>query len=310
MRLVRRPFGYDLAGRVLRREANALRWAAEQALTGRSIASLARDLNARGILSSTGAQWRASSLIKVLRNPRYAGIATYHGIPVATAAWTPILTMEAHQQLVAELDEPARRIAADPVRKHLLSRLATCGICGERLGVNSDGRTGRRIYRCPRLHLSRRLDKVDAVVVDAVLNRLRLDGALALPGHPDVAGTRDRGSLSREMARIRTRIAQATAAFSAGDLDAAQLAAITRHGRHALAELDSDYAHALRAPALAALLAASGRSRPDRSLPAAWTRLTHQQRRDVVTTLVQVTVLPAGPGRHFEPGQVRLQWRT
>lgn len=34
VRLVRRPFGYDLDGRIVRREANALQWAADRPSPG------------------------------------------------------------------------------------------------------------------------------------------------------------------------------------------------------------------------------------------------------------------------------------
>lgn len=193
VRLVRRPFGYDLDGRIVRREANALRWAARRLLEDNAtFAQVARDLNARSVPTSTGRVWRASSLTKVMRSPRYAGIVTYHGEPITTGSWTPIISLDDHLALAVRVAALSPHVNPGPRRQHLLSGIAICGLCGSPIGVNVDGRTQRLVYRCPRLHLSRRLDRVDETVRDAVFARLRLVAAQSnlAPRGPTASGLR------------------------------------------------------------------------------------------------------------------------
>jgi DNA invertase Pin-like site-specific DNA recombinase len=310
VRLVRRPFGYDLHGRQVRREAAALRWAADQVISGRSAASVARDLNSRQVFTSTGAAWRASSLIKVLKNPRYAGVATYHGVPVASGRWTPILDPDTRSRLASELGDPARRYPTHPAHKHLLSGIARCGICGEKVGTNRDGRTGSRIYRCPRLHLSRAMEPVDREVTRAVLEHISRNGISGITAIGPAPGTdtRELQDLLAQMRQTRARINAATTAFATGDLPVAQLAEISARLRTHLAALDESYAQALHQPALASLAAALRRARTDRSLPAAWSHLTLDQRRDFIRATVTVTIAPAGRGHGFTPSQLQLDW--
>lgn len=306
VRLVRRPFGYDLGGRIQRREANAIRRAAEQVLDGASFAQAARDLNARGIPTSTGHAWRASSLTKVLRNPRYAGIATYHGDPVAAGRWTPILDRETHDALMARIQALAPTVNPGPRPRHLLSGLATCGICGAGLVVNVDGRTGRRTYRCPRLHLSRRLDLVDDLVVSRTLDRLEREDHRGAPATNGAAsGTAERRRLLMAEAAMRN----GTTLWISGEIDQLQWA-------HASRQLRAAIRAAEQTPTEVGgrLMAAAGRAarsaHPRRSLRSFWDHLSAEERRIVVHSMVtEIRVLPAGRGHRFDPAQVQIEWR-
>jgi len=72
-----RPFGFERDGRHREAEAEALRQAYRDVLTGVSLWSIAKDWNARGLLSPHGKEWRSSNLRGVLLKPRNAGIQTY-----------------------------------------------------------------------------------------------------------------------------------------------------------------------------------------------------------------------------------------
>lgn len=306
VRLVRRPFGYDLAGRIQRREANALRWAAARVLDGATFAQVSRELNARGVLTSTGRPWRASSLTKVLRNPRYAGIATYHGAPVATGSWTPILTLDEHRALAARVQALAPQVNPGPARRHLLSGIATCGICGTSLGVNVDGRSGRRTYRCPRLHLSRRLDAVDDAVTAAVLAHIcDLGRSLtrAPTGRPPTPAERRTLLAAQEAMRL------ATARWARGDLDDVGWTDASRPLRAALAAASQRVAPD-NADALALALRAANRAHPARSVSAYWDQLDVGGRRGLLDTLAtEIRIHRAGRGHRFDPTQITIRWR-
>ena len=306
VRLVRRPFGYDLAGRIQRREANALRWAADRVLDGATFAQVSRELNARDIPTSTGHEWRASSLTKVLRNPRYAGLATYHGKPVATGTWTAILTVEQHRALVARVQALVPQVNPGPAHRHLLSGIATCGICGAPLGVNVDGRTGRPTYRCPKLHLSRQLEAVDVTVVTAALAHV-LDMARATTDPP--TGMSPTTAERRELVAAELSMREATQRWIRGDLDDESWTQAARPLRAALAVAARRIAPDQAAQVMAAVRAAR-RAHTKRSLRTHWERLTPAERRSLLATLTtDICVRPAGRGHRFEPSQVAIRWR-
>jgi DNA invertase Pin-like site-specific DNA recombinase len=308
VKIVRRPYGYTLDGRVVRREGNVIRRAAAEVLAGTSLNEVCRKLNADGIKTSTGRVWGPTTLKRVLRNPRYAGLATYHGDAIAPGRWTPILTLTTHQDLLATFADPVRHLKQDPVRKHLLSGILTCGRCGHPLR-SSNGGPGRRVYRCPRCHLARRQDRVDETVVSAILVRLaRQDVLCLLDEDDDDLGDAAR-TLRQRMLECRSRLNQAAEMFAGGTIDATQLERVSLRSREQLATLERDYAIVARQPALAAIAEAAGRAKPQRSLAAAWEHLDLRQQRDIVRTLLTVSLRPVGPGRHFSPDQVQISWR-
>ena len=309
VKLLRRPFGYTLAGKIDRREAHTLRYAVAAVLDDRSLPAVVRDLNARGRLTSTGAQWKVTSLIRVLRNPRYAGIATYHGHEVGTGTWTPIIDIATHHSLIAKLDDPVRlsRFALAG-RKHLMSGLLRCGACGERMGSTgiSLAAGGGVSYRCPRYHVYRRELSVDRVVVSALLTRLAQPGALELAEAADPGRATE---ARRDLLACRARLSQAAVAFADGDIDRAQLAAASSRLHRDERRLESQWAAAARPAALAVLLGATAHARPARHLARAWDGMTLEAKRTVIEATLVAIVHPVGPGRHFSDAEVTIQWR-
>src|SRR4051794_31769425 len=119
----RRPYGYTLnetgAIVVVPEEADELRAAAKLVLDGASLASIARDLNDRGVTTSTGGPWSVNALKRLLVNPRHAGQATYNGSVSAEGAWEPVFDRETHERLLVTLTDASRRTSADTRTKHL-----------------------------------------------------------------------------------------------------------------------------------------------------------------------------------------------
>lgn len=143
-----RPYGYETGGLVVREpEASVLRAAAEQVLSGRSLRSLVRDFNARGITGATGRPWSINQLSRVLASRRIAGLREHKGELVGKAVWPAIVSPETHERLRAILTGPHRR--RDPVvRSYLFAGIAVCGRegCGSNLIAAKNN--GARAYRC------------------------------------------------------------------------------------------------------------------------------------------------------------------
>ncbi|PUB29634.1 DNA invertase Pin-like site-specific DNA recombinase [Promicromonospora sp. AC04] len=163
--------------------------------------------------------WTSSTVLGILRNPRYAGYSVYTNRMDRTESnkrrtwtaqilrdennepvmgqWSPIVTEEVWWAVQRRLDEPARitNRTGSTARKHVGSGLYLCGICDETVKAHSQR------YRCasdePYPHsLMRSRSQVDAWVLTVVRARL------ARPDLADTLPTRDEPRLKRIDAQI------------------------------------------------------------------------------------------------------------
>jgi len=97
-----RPFGFE-PDRVTVRpdEAAVVRELAGRLLAGESLRSLCRDLEARGITTSTGGVWKPSVLARTLSSARLSGQREHRGEIVGPAEWDAIVTPETTAKLRA-----------------------------------------------------------------------------------------------------------------------------------------------------------------------------------------------------------------
>lgn len=235
----RRPFGYRFAtdddGRVLTGphqrlvvdpdEASVIRECVRRVLAGEGLWSIMKDLNDRGITTSTGHQWQSQPLRRMLmrwthagyrkhqeyKNGKYVGEVTIH-----EAAWEAIIDRATHERVIAKLTDP-RRVTnkGDTELKYLLTWLITCGVC-ERPMVGSKAyeytvkgykrKDGTRApsrqrvypakYSCPHAgchKVGRRMDVVDRVVEAHIVTLLEVEGVRVLGGNEeDAAEARER----------------------------------------------------------------------------------------------------------------------
>jgi site-specific DNA recombinase len=147
-----RPFGFESDGVTHREsEAQTIKQITTDVLAGRSLRSIIRDLNSRGIKSVRGTEWSYTTLRGLLLRPRNAGLRQHRGQVIGDAVWDPIVPREDFQRLERLLRDPSRKTTRNNTHRHLLSGIATCGVCGK--GVKSGAtktRAGetRRVYRC------------------------------------------------------------------------------------------------------------------------------------------------------------------
>jgi site-specific DNA recombinase len=108
-------------------------------------------------------------------NPRVAALRLYDG-NYLKAAWPSIVTREKWEQVVAILEDPARRANHSPTyRVHLLSGLGLCDECDVTVGSNvtSSKKNGRRVaYICWQCGMSRDIKAVDLYVEQTIITVL------------------------------------------------------------------------------------------------------------------------------------------
>jgi site-specific DNA recombinase len=180
--LGRAPYGYRAVERHLRvepEEAKVVREIFRRYLDeGEGVRVIARHLNEAGIRTRRGGAWSMVSVRGVLRNPVYIG--TYRRLGVVVATEHESLVTRGRFYAVQER-LAARRTSGGPQQRgeYLLSGLATCGYCGNRLiGVRrmrkargEDASVVYTYYQCESRtnqsrcdYHTRRTDELEAIV--------------------------------------------------------------------------------------------------------------------------------------------------
>lgn len=275
-------------------EARVVRMIFDAYLSGVGLRTIARKLEADGVVTGTGARWADAQVRQVLKRPGYAGLRVHQGEIIGEAVWEPLVTREtwdAAQTLLAERRTSDRRIT--PTAR-LLSGIVRCGKCGGRMIVIHD-RKIRKVYACKeRYDVTRDLAKLDLYVSSTLLERLSTVGA---GEHPETRDT------TAEVQVLRKRLDDAVGEFTAGRLSAGTLARIEGDILPAIAALEQQARRAVL-PLRVDL--------PTGDYRAWWDdELTAEQRREIVRAFIAaVIVFPVGRGkRTFDPSKVKIEWR-
>lgn len=286
----RRPFGYEPNGITIRpSEAAEIRRVADELLAGTSVRAVARDLNARGVPTSTGGTWIPNAVRRMILRPRNAGLMEHRGEVIGRAQWPAILDEATWRAVRALLLDPSRLTISAP-RRHLLSGIAECGICGARMAAATvgSGRDRRRVYKCTQTpHIARNVTALERYITMIVLEWLSQPEAGEL-----LAPTGDDGAVARAVERetLRQRQREAAEMFAAGEIARAQLAAVTAATGKRLAELDQLDAATVHTSAL-------GVFRGGDDVRRVWESLDIERQRAVIREIMRVVVLPIKRGR-------------
>jgi len=304
----RRPFGFTRSAdgvSIVESEALEIRRAADRVLDGDTLAAIVRDMNDRGIKTSTGGAWNIRGLSRVLLSPRTAGRVTYNGDDMGAADGLAILDQDTADRVQAVLRDPRRRTTVSTEVRYLLSGIAMCGACGEKVGqpvyatpykAKGPGKE-YMIYRCPTAHLGRRLDYVDEVVEKVIVARLALpDAADLFTANQSVAG------IQAEADELRRRRNSLAAMLADGILDPDAVRQQARKLTDRIDALSRRIDAALGDSPVAELASAD-------DVAAAWEDLPILTKREVIRTLLTVTIAPVGKGARFDPESVQIEWR-
>lgn len=125
----RRRYGYETDTRTPREhEAAVVRQVFEGVAAGRSLRSLAKELNDQGHRTAAGKTWEPVRLREMVLRPYEAGF-THRGETIASDLVTPLVDAELAETARAVLADPTRRTTPGPAVKHMLSGLVFCGVC-------------------------------------------------------------------------------------------------------------------------------------------------------------------------------------
>jgi hypothetical protein len=287
-------------------EAAVIRWAAEQALSGRSIRSIMIEIDAGEIRPAGGGRWDARQIKRILTMPTYAGLRVYQGEVIGQASWPAIITEAQHQRLLALFDDPARKaMYVGRAPKYLLSGIAVCGRCGgTRIGVQGDNRVGRNattVYRCvradaahPGCHAGVNLAETEAYVAVAIKRELA-DPKLGEPS-ADVA---------EQIEGLYAQIAEREA-------ERVELLKNTKTSRAARLILSDEIDGEIKAieDQISALL-----PQVAQRIELDWDSADIEAKRDVIRQMIKrITLTPStaprvGRKRMFSPDQITIEWR-
>lgn len=265
------------------------------------------------------APWPTSTVLGILRNPRYAGYSTYTpktvdpehkdlgrrrswrastlrddaGEPIR-GMWTPIVDEGTWWAVQDRLDDPARITnRSGTERRHLGSGLYLCGVCDKPV------RGHTRAYMCAG-HIVRGRGPIDAKVLDEVRDLL---------GSPDLADllpNRDEPRLKEikeAVGRERAKISRAQRDYDAELTEARDLKRIRDAAEGVIQTLDAER---LRLTASTATGAALGAEDPVEAFETA----DLATKRGVIDTLFEVRLFPQPQGRKgFDDATVVISQR-
>ena len=208
----------------------------------RRIAAL---LNDRGLTTRAGTAWSATAVRDILRNPAYLG--TYRRLGVIVAhAHEPILTRPTFEEIQRRMSRRRTAPAEQHRREYLLSGLATCGYCGNRLiGVRRPGRDAELVYyQCESATNQGRCGYHTRHATD-LEDEVRALLAIPTPGsgvtrHPAAPTDDDQPALEARRRGLHRVIEHAFGFWATGEWPAARL--LAEAGPRALADLELEAA--------------------------------------------------------------------
>jgi site-specific DNA recombinase len=310
----RRPFGYRVAEDteqyhrnliIDEAEAEAIRAAIGDILDhDASLKAIARQWRDAGISTVCGNPWSAETVKDTLCKAAIAGLASYKG-DLRPAPWREIIDRATWEKLTEKLNDPARTFTTGNEPRWLLSKWATCGICGEVAvctGGGTDKRSGKlrpRAYSCSAAgHLRRNAEASDGYVSAWIIAALELPENADLLRPPTRSGV-DAGALKSEMTRLTKKKAQLARMLADDDIDEADCKRETRRIRVRLAEIAGQLAATDAPDPLDGLRGATAE--------VGWNSLSMARRREVAKLLVDVKFMPARPiGPKFDPDGIKV----
>ena len=292
--------------------AAVIQEATSRLLAGESLRSIVADLNRRSVPAPRGGTWSTPPLRAIMLRESNAGRRVHLGEVVSEIGTRPrILDPGTHDRVVALLNDPTRRTNPGAPKRHLLSKLATCGKCGSTLTVNP-GRPAARAtpakrgkapgYACTTCFGVRRVQEpIDNLIAELVIARLQQPDAADLLGQ--VGDEEAIASTRSSLQALNARLLRAADDYADGVITAAQLARVTNRLRPQIVSLTRTLADSYGRPELAAYAGPSAAT--------AWKAAPLDIKRAIVDALMTVTLHPVGPGRRrFDPSTVEIRWRV
>lgn len=262
--------------------------------------------------------WSPSTVLGILRNPRYAGMSTYTpkvaqadggrrrtwkaqilrddaGEPIR-GQWDAVVDDETWWKTQEILDSTDRvsNTSGSTKRKRLGSGLYRCGSCGDRV------RGATRGYRCAG-HVMRTGPVVDEFVTAVIAKRL--SGKDTKRKIPTAEDSPQNKSIEAAISDQRARIMRAQADYDAEIIEGRDLKRVRDAAEARIQELEVQRLSLGRAGALSPILGVTDPA-------AAFREASLDLRRQTIDALATVTLHPQPRGRKgFDPASVLIEWR-
>jgi hypothetical protein len=286
-----------------------VRQAAKDILSGGTLTAIARQWNQAGVTSTRGAKWDVPRVKRMLVNPRYAGLRTYHGKVIGPGAWEALLDPDTHAGVVAILSDPSRgKRDVSWERRYIGSHRYLCGRCGATMLHKISKVQGKTVHRyaCTAAHhLARSQPDVDAVVEAVALEFLRdqknLHKFLAAKKDGDI----DPGELRARRDALRAQRDELATLFADGVLDGAAVRRESAKLSQKIGVIDTALADLARRSPLAELLSEGADKLDER-----WAAASPDIKGKCLDELFTVRVEPApSKGGRFNPDLITFDWK-
>ena len=212
---------------------------------GDTLATIAGDLNKRGVTMPGGQPWHGRFVRQTVLRPSYAGRRIHQGQDVGPASWDAIVDVDQWHKAVGILTRPERRTTSRGTElAHWLTNAITCGTCRTtKLHARTGGtKRHRTTYVCDTCGMVVSAPALENYVEEMLLARLsRPDALTILARRSDDAATtaaeRELEDLNDQLAEWRTLAkARKVSPASFADFEADLLPRIDR-AREALRRL-------------------------------------------------------------------------
>jgi len=272
---------------------------------GTPLITIEDELNERGIPSPEGSTWRRGVIRKMAMNPAYIGKRVLRGQIVGDGLWDGLVDEDTYWAAVRLLEDPSRTTTRPGRAVHLLSYVVLCAVCGgptSRQTVNRRGWTGEQYSCLKKRCASAPMDLMDEYVQRAVvawLSRPDIYEILTAQTATDAEVTHARA----EAARLRADLEDWRKLAEAGEVTPISFARAEKGLLAQIAEHEARAAEAGIPPVL--------RGRIGAEAVAAWAELGDEVavKRDIIRTVADIRLLPAGKGNRRPFGRHRLDWR-
>jgi site-specific DNA recombinase len=292
-------------------EAAIIREMARRTLAGESLASLCRELNARGMPPAAGGRWSPATLRRILIGPHLASLRVY-GEHLYPAAWPAILSEDIHHALRALLTDPqpktTRRTPPGTSERVLdLRPLRHADVPLLPAGQDRPVKTLRchsKLGGCGRL--ARGTEPIETFLEAALFEMVRrpafaqfLTRRSAIPD--------ERGKLLEQIRAVEALQQESLVAYAAPEPGARRR---TKAEYELIAARLDDPAQPVQQENSSRQCTGAAWHLTNHDLQDEWAVLPFYARRRIVETLIAgVALLPVGQGgRQFDPSSVRIEW--
>ena len=292
--------------------AEICRWA-DDLLSGVSGAHLLRDLAARQVPTAAMTDgrtlrrngravahggWNIRTVHQILTSPRTSGHAVYRGEIVRRNAYQPILPDDIRESLITLFGDPARKTAPGNTTRWLGSLIYQCGKCGDGTTMTvRRNKSGTPVYRCKKTgHCCWPAERTDTFVEAVIVARLsRADVADLIPHEAEV----DVSALRDELVVCENRKRGAAQMFARGTIDQEQLETISAELDQQMSEIRASLNTATAHSPLSPFTMTDDAKRT-------WDELSIGRKREIVRTLLTVTLPPLGRGHCFSRDLIQI----